>query len=171
MMTNNDAVIKDFEQRMKGVLKTLPKLAGNELVNFAKDNFKRQGFLGESLQLWRPRKQKTKWGITPRNNGRAILVDTAKLKRANRIARADWQAIIFNNSMPYARAHNEGLRIGLIQQVKAHTRKRKAVSVNVKAHKRRVMMNLPKRQFIGDSPYLRRNIHRVISLQLNKAFK
>jgi hypothetical protein len=183
-MSQPEDIIKAVEQRVRECLKTLPKHVANDVVNFTKDNFRRQGFLGDSLQMWPKRKKVTKWGKTPRNNGRGILIDTGKLRRANRITKADWSSITIINSMPYAKAHNEGLRVGLIQQVKAHRRKRaqnnllgargKKIASGVtfvKAHKRRVMMNLPKRQFIGDSPYLRRNIQRTIALQIQKALK
>jgi phage gpG-like protein len=178
-----DAAIKAMEQNVKATLKKLPKLVSNDVVNFTKDNFRRQGFLGEALERWPARKKKTKWGNTPRNSGRAILVDSGKLRRANRITQADWQAIVIANAMPYAKAHNNGLRVEVTQNVKAHKRKlgkgiysvktkkeRKSI-INVTAHKRKVKMNLPKRQFIGDSPYLRRNIQRTIAIQIQKALK
>lgn len=181
---NNSDIVRAMEMKVKQALKKMPKLVGNDVVNFAKDNFKRQGFLGDTLQMWPKRKTKTKWGITPRNNGRAILVDKARLKRATRVTQADWSKVIVSNSTPYARAHNEGLRIGVIQQVKAHRRKRKENNLYgnkrkkiasgvtfVKAHKRRVNMKLPKRQFLGNSPYLSRNIQRTIANELQKALK
>jgi phage gpG-like protein len=175
-MTNNDQVVKQVEQRVKQMLKTLPAMVGNEVVNFAKDNFRRQGFLGDSFQPWKQRKTKTAWGVTPRNKGRAILIDTGKLRRGNRVERADWSLITVANAIPYARAHNEGVRLGVIQTVKEHNRKKgmskmKAAFTTVKQHKRRINMNIPKRQFLGDSPYLRRNIQRIIASQINKAIK
>lgn len=183
-MSQPQDIIKAVEQRVKECLRTLPKFVANDVVNFTKDNFRRQGFLGDNLQMWPKRKKVTKWGKTPRNNGRALLIDTGKLRRANRVTKADWSAIVLSNSMPYAKGHNEGLRVCLIQQVRAHRRKRQQNNILgakgkklasgvsfVKAHKRRVMMNLPRRQFIGDSPYLRRNIHRTIALQIQKALK
>lgn len=176
--------MKAMEDKVRGMLRTLPKHVSNDVVNFTKDNFRRQGFLGASLERWPARKKKTKWGITPRNKGRAILVDTGKMRRANRITQADWRAIVIANAMPYAKAHNYGLRVGVIQNVKAHRRKRKQNNLTgakgkkiasgvtfVKAHKRKFMLTLPKRQFIGDSPYLRRNIQRTIANQIQKALK
>lgn len=185
-MENNNTIlpIEVLKRRFADVAKKLPAIAGNEIVNFSLDNFRRQGFLGNSFQPWRPRKNPTAWGTKPKRNGRAILIDTGKLRRGTRVVQADWNIVKVANNMPYAKANNEGLRIGEIQQVKEYTRKvgtvesikpingkikRQSGTVTVKAHTRKINMNLPQRQFIGESPYLRRNINRAISLEISKA--
>lgn len=197
-MAQNEQIIKEVEQRVRAAMKSLPRLVGNEVVNFAKDNFRRQGFLGPSFEPWPKRKTVTKWGKTPRNNGRALLIDTGALRRGTRVVQADWNEVKVGNAVPYAKAHNEGARVKVVQTVRQHRRKRKdkngfgaiAGKVNkrgtaqkvkfgqtssgvsfVKEHKRTVQMRLTKRKFLGNSPYLTRNIHRLIAHQITKAIK
>lgn len=193
---NNSEVVKSVERRVRATIKTLPTVVGNEVVNFSLEAFRKQGWLGDSFQPWPKRKKISKWGITPRNNGRATLVDTGKLRRATRIISADWHTVKVGNSIPYAAAHNNGVRLGLIQTVRAHRRKvasrngvgaiggklNKAGTAQrvkfgqtssgvsfVTSHKRKINQHIPKRQFLGNSPYLTRNIHRAIALKINKA--
>lgn len=172
-MSPNDEKVKAVERNVRAMLKTLPRLVGNEVVNFSKDNFRRQGFLGDTFEPWPKRKAKN----APRNNGRGILIDTGKLRRATRVVSADWNEVRVGNDVPYAKAHNEGLRLGLMQNVRAHRRKvpkknKRKVSSGitfVKAHKRKVNMKMPRRRFLGSSQYLTRNIHRLIASKIQKA--
>jgi hypothetical protein len=114
-----DYNIKSLEQlteAFKAIAAKLPGIAGDEVVNFTLENFKRQGFLGASFQPWRPRKNPTKWGKTPPRNNRAILVDTAKMRRATRVSEATWNLVKVTNNDVKAKVHNEGFR-GLVHQV------------------------------------------------------
>lgn len=169
----------------------LPIIVANEAVNFALDNFSRQAWMGDSIEPWRKRKNPTKWGKAPERNGRAILVDKARLKRGMRVQRATWNDIVIGNDAPYAVAHNEGLRAGMIQRVKQHTRKVTKVGIvktvqrkkstgiqygrvqsrtaTVSAHTRRINQNIPRRRFIGDSPYLRQRINRITAREILQA--
>lgn len=179
---NNADQVKEVEKKIKATMKRLPSIVGNEVVLFSRMAFTKQGWLGDSFQPWPKRKSQSRWGKTPRNSGRAILVDTAKLRRGTRVISADWSLIAVGNSVPYARTHNEGVRVGVIQTVKAHRRKRSAGDIKglrgkkiasgvsfVKAHQRKINQRIPQRKFLGNSPYLTRNIHRLIASQLNKA--
>jgi phage gpG-like protein len=146
--------IKLIEQQFRSVTTRLPIIVGNEAVNFTLDNFKRQGFLGATFQPWMKRKVMRKGS----NNNGAILIHIGRLRRGNRILFVQKDAVMIGNDVPYAKAHNEGLRIGLIESVKGFTRKS---GVEVKAHTRKVNMDMPKRQFMGNSPYLNMRIKRV----------
>jgi phage gpG-like protein len=174
--------IKDLQGRFKQVLLRLPAMAGNEVVNFALDNFNRQGFLGDSFQPWRLRKNPTKWGKAPKRNGRAILVDTGQLRRSIRVIRTTGDEVVVGTDVPYARAHNEGLRLDEIQQVKEHQRKvntiatlkgKKAAArmITVKAHTRRINQDIPRRQFLGNSQYLNNRLNRMAAAELLKALR
>lgn len=181
--------IQELERRFKTIIVTLPVVAGNEVVNFALDNFKRQGFLGDTLQPWKPRKNPNKWGQTPKRNSRALLVDTGKLRRSIRIVRSNLEEVVIGSDVPYAKAHNEGVRLGEIQQVKQHIRKLNRVAgasslkskrakkvnykldVEVKAHKRKINQNIPARPFLGQSQYLNKQLARVVGAEILKALK
>ncbi len=186
--------LDDLEQRFRIVLHTFPTLAGNEVVNFAKDNFRKRGFQGSSFIAWRPRKQRTRWGITPRNKGRALLVDTGRLRRSIRVLYTNQQGVAVGSDVPYAAAHNNGLRLGIIQNVRQHQRRKtkfgaiqgKALKTRskvtfgrvdtgnksvVKAHRRRINQRIPERRYLGESPYLSRNINKVCTAALMKALR
>lgn len=175
-----------YERHFKKVLQYAPGMLGNDAVNFFLDNFKRQGWLGNSIEPWRKRSPKAK-----RNRGRAILVDTGRLRRSIRIIQASGGVVRIGSDVPYAKAHNEGFR-GVVN-VKAHTRNRygkfkegsgkftkkgkermKSVtrvtgSGQVKAHTRK--MNMPKRQFMGNSPYLTRLLQRRLRAEMMKGLR
>ena len=170
MPTNPTNIFNQQIVKVKAALKTLPVLAGNEVVNFSKEAFRKQGWLGVTFQPWRPRKA-SHWGkATPRNKGRAILMDKGRLRRSIRVVSATADMVTVGTDVPYAKAHNNGLRLGVIQQVKSFSRKGKGGKVQtVKAHTRRVNMQMPQRQFLGDSPYQTKRIERVIALTIMKA--
>lgn len=164
----------------------LPRLIGNEVVNFALDNFRRQGYLGDVFEPWRLRKPAGRKSST-----RALLVKSGRGRRSIRVTRADQHMVAIGSDVPYMKAHNEGSTA--IATVKAHTRKIYGVAkvgtgvfsvktrkermrkqsflsghAKVKSHTRR--MRLPKRQFIGKSQYLMARLKRVYAVEIIKAF-
>lgn len=183
---SNTFPVKKIEQHFKEVLMYAPTMLGNDAVNFFLDSWKRQGWLGDSLEPWRKRSSNAK-----RNSGRAILMDTGRLRRSIRIIRTSTGSVTVGTDVPYARAHNEGFR-GTVS-VKAHNRNRYTRSKEgtgkfskkgiermktvqrigstgmVKAHTRKV--NLPKRQFMGESPYLTKLLARRLQAELMKGLR
>ncbi|MGQ0739128.1 MAG: phage virion morphogenesis protein [Bacteroidota bacterium] len=163
----------------------IPKLIGNEVVNFALDNFRRQGFLGDVLEPWRKRKERGKRAST-----RALLVKSGRGRRSIRVTRADQELVAVGSDVPYMKAHNEGNTD--VVRVKEHTRRVHKVekvgtgkfgksgkermrsvktlsgSQNVQAHTKR--MRLPKRQFLGKSQYLLARLKRVYAVEIIRAF-
>lgn len=139
---------------------------GSEAVNFAKSNFRAQGFQDTpgAPTPWRPRSRRA-----PRNRGRAILTDTGALRRSIRITRIDSGSgrIFIGSSLPYAQVHNEGGRIQGTFSVRAHQRRGRPV----RSHQRTVSFYMPRRRFIGPSTELNRRIKRHINLSILKIFK
>lgn len=163
-------------------------------VNFSKDRFRQQNWVGNTTQPWKRRKTVTGKG-SKRKNSRAILVQTGALKRdVHKIYVGNTSAIIGTSNLTgaYAKAHNEGFK-GTVT-VKAHTRKRyhtvtetyktkkgndrtrsrrainsSLAAIKVKAHS--LKMNLPKRQFIGNSPVLDNQIQRMMTAEYLKALR
>lgn len=187
----NKLPLQRVERHFRQVMQYAPGVLGNDAVNFFLDSFKKQGWLGNSFTPWPARKVVTKWGKTKRNKGRAILIDSGRLRRSIRITGASGGAVTIGTNVPYAKAHNEGLRLGFIQQVKAHERKKTKLGITkrkqlktrskltfgrvdtgarimVKAHTRRIDMRLPKRQFMGYSPYLDKALKRRLMAELMK---
>jgi phage gpG-like protein len=186
--------IKQIEQNFKRVLQYAPGLLANDAVNFFLDSFKRSAWLGNTIEPWQKRKPQTMWGKTPRNQGRALLIDTGRLRRSIRVVHVTNLTATIGTDVPYAKAHNEGLRLGIIQQVKQHTRRATRLgitskrtlktrskvtygrvytggSITVKAHTRRINMKLPRRQFMGNSPYLQRQLTRRLQAELLKGLR
>lgn len=171
------------EKHFKQVLQYAPGMLGNDAVNFFLDSFQRQGWLGNSVEPWRQRR-----GNSKRNKGRAVLVQSGRLRRSIRITGISGGVVTIGTDVPYAKAHNEGFK-GVVN-VKEHTRNRfgkekigsgkftkngkermKTVqritgSGAVKAHTRKV--NLPRRQFMGESPYLTKILQRRLTAELMK---
>jgi phage gpG-like protein len=115
----------------------------------------------------------------------------AGLRRSIRITGISAGTVTIGTDVPYAKAHNEGFR-GIVN-VKAHNRNRytktklgtgkftkkgtermKTVqhigsTGQVKAHTRKV--NIKKRQFMGNSPYLEKQLARRLTAELMKGLR
>ncbi len=182
-MNNSDRVFKGMENRFNEALRKLPRVLGTEVVRYSEQRFREQGWDG---QPWRRRKPGAK-----NDTGRATLVKTGRLRRSIRITKITADTVSVGSDVPYARIHNEGYNGP--QNVRAHNRRIKyeakysdlatpvrgnkfkvrkvkgAYETKVKAFVRR--MRMPQRKFLGDSPYLRRNLQRITIATFNNAFK
>ncbi len=72
--------------------------------------------------------------------------------------------------VPYARPHNEGLRITGVAKVKSYTNTNffgKGISQKIKAHDRKIDFQMPKRQFMGPN----KTANELIRARLIAAFK
>lgn len=181
------------EKHFKEVMLYAPGMLGNDAVNFFLDRFKEQAWLGTSREPWQKRKAFTKWGKTPRNKGRAILIDTGRLRRSIKITDIHAMSVTIGTDVPYAKAHNEGMRLGFIQSVRSHKRKLTKTGIvkktflktrtnikfgrvstgetTVKAHTRRIDQKIPRRQFMGNSPYLDAQLKRRLTAELMKGLR
>jgi phage gpG-like protein len=184
-LTKNNIRIKATALRSR--LLTLPIKVGDTAVLFSKQRFAQKNWVGNTMEYWRPRKPYGKWGKTPRNKGRALLVDTGRLRRSIRIMNKTTTSVTIGSDVPYAKAHNEGYRGNVSQHVSAHTRRKTQAiigkrgnvlkgrqvtgTIDVKAHDRTIKQNIPRRRFIGQSPYLDKQIIRIIGAEINKAIK
>ena len=158
-----------------------PSVAGNIALRFINGNFRAQGFQGQSFDRWKKSRK-------PRGS---TLVKTGALRAANYYTTQPGQTTL-KNSMPYAKAHNEGFN-GIVT-IKAHSRNKyskakkgtgkftktgkermqtvtyKSGSSQVKAHQRK--MNIPKRQFMpthpNDSPVLNNAIERQVARDIKQ---
>lgn len=180
-MSNN--LDKDFQMFLKKVdatMRKLPVLVANTALNFVLDNFRSQSWNGNTTEPWKPRK------FNKKRSGAALLVKSGRLKRANRVKQADWNRVLLVNDTPYAGVHNEGNRE--VQTINEHSRtasrkvstkigkkgkglksgqiKIRGKGHQVSSHTRH--QNIPRRQFMGNSPILFKRIDRVITAELMK---
>lgn len=167
----------EIRKRYSRLKPKLPALASNLAVNEFKGNFRRGGYRISTgiVRRWKPRKNKGK-----RNTGRAILVQSGRLKRSLRAAPIGTYARVLTN-VPYAKAHNEGAtgrvniqghtrgRYGKVRAKrngKNKTLTRRNGSSYVRPHKRK--QNLPKRPFMITTSPLLRDINKMVDRELNK---
>lgn len=170
-----------MQQKLQKAMDGLPLVLVNEAVNWTKGNFTRQGWPGASFQPWKPRSANAK-----RNMGRAILVDTGRLKRSIRKISTGNLTASFGTDVPYASAHNNGFK-GTVN-VKAHQRqqfgkvKYSTGKTGQFATKRGVVgqkkvgsfqrhMNLPRRRFIGNSPVLVSILRKMAVVHVTKILR
>jgi phage gpG-like protein len=166
-MAQTNFPLAEIERNFKAAIQRAPLLLGNHALNFFLDRFKEQAWLGSTKEPWAPRK-KNSWSKKSRA-GRSILIDKGRLRRATRIVNANMNTVAIGNDAPYARAHNEGYRGTITQNVGAFSRKSKVGGkVAVKAHSRRIDQNIPKRQFMGYSPILDKQLTALLQAELMK---
>lgn len=178
--------IQKLAQEYNKVRKRLPTIAGATSVTFFKSNFRRQGFVsGGRLERWQPRSPDAK-----RNRGRAILVDSGRMRRSIRVMQKTDQFVNTGTNDPKAEAHNEGadltgtVRVSAFRKkshrVKAHTKQMKSgkrrvrahtrSATKVKGHSRRMNTRIPKRQFIGHSEDVMKAIERAYFRDVENIF-
>lgn len=166
-MAEQQFPLAQIEASFRAALQRSPRILGNDAVNFFLDRFKEQSWLGATREPWAQRSTNT-WKKKNRT-GRSILVDTGRMRRATKIVNATTDTITIGNDVPYARAHNEGFKGQVTQRVSAFTRKgRNGQRVSVKAHTRTVNQNIPKRQFMGYSPVLDKQLRERLQAELMK---
>ena len=166
--------LNKLQAEIAGKLRQLPPIIGEEVVNFSLDNFKNQAWQDKGVEPWQKRKSPNKWGKVG-DNDRALLISSGKLRRSIRVGQIledKVQVIAGGADTPYARAHNEGFKGLVHQQVRDHIRKtRSGQQIQVKAFSRTINQNIPKRQFIGNSAQsaeLRERINHLIREVLNQ---
>jgi phage gpG-like protein len=180
---------KNMITQLSSLKTKLPSMVGSEAVNFFQENFRKQGFQGDNgLEKWPERSDQSK-----KNKGRAILVKSGIMRRAitKRFMGGSVTVYVGSPANEYADIHNFGFRG--VQYVKPHKRvatiktkvkggymglgqkqKSKTLSLmgarhNVSGFGRR--MNMPKRQFIGNSKVLNQRINKLIVRELTKILK
>ncbi len=173
---------RDLRHRLDRVRIRLPQAMADAARNFFVDSFKRQGWYeGRILKKWKPRKKNT-------DRKRAILVKSGRLRRSIRIRRATFRRITIAAEAPYAAAHNFG--VDETVTVRAHTRRTygrvqekyttssgkertrtkrvETGSHTVRSHTRH--MQLPQRQFMGDSQMLDQKLDRIVERAVEEIF-
>lgn len=119
-------------------------------------NFERKGFFSDK---WKPRSFPTRRG--------SLLAVSNKLRGGIKSEVVD-NGVRFSSAVPYATAHNEGARITVTPRMKKYfwaqymTTKEEAWKF-MALKKVGSVIDLPKRQFIGDGPETARLIENVIN--------
>ena len=133
-------ILKQIEA-FKPQLNKIVDAAGVMAVNHFTKSFRDGGFTDESLETWKPRKR------AERGKSRAVLVKSGRLRRSLRSRRFGVLSVKIMTDVPYARVHNNGERSGRGRGFK-----------------------MPKRQFIGYSGKLNRQIIAFLDKNIKKQF-
>lgn len=167
----------DFITRLNNLQKAmnrLPNKVAIEAVRFSKERFEQQNWIGDNTEPWKRRKPVSESATRSR---RGILTDSGRLRRSIRKVRADSDTVVVGTDVPYAEIHNTGGTYNVSQSVKAHERKafqrngRPVRAHMVSAHRRSMTIHMPRRQFIGNSPYLSKRLIRMINAEFNRYLK
>lgn len=174
--------IKYDLDKLSDAIKKLPRRVAVVIENFSKERFREQSWKSTTVEPWKKRKHDK-----ATDNGRAILVKSGRLRRSIK-ARAVGFDITESSDVPYAEAHNDGFSGDVSETVSSHSRKsykrksytrsdgRVVDAVDVNAHQvgqftRKRNLNLPKRQFIGQSASLDKVITDIIEQEISNALK
>lgn len=164
-------------------MRSIPAKMGRIAIDHFDKSFRNQGFTDTTLQPWK-RTKSGKSNLFGSVTRRAILVQSGRLRRGTRRAAITGRMVRIVNDVPYAEAHNEGVKGNV--KVSQHTREVKTFSYNYKSGSRNKgpsgkkkvtvrshirKMNLPRRKFMGKSRMMNREIEKMIIKEVNSAFK
>jgi len=166
-----------IEAKLKEAKQHMPDELANMSLKFFDQSFKKQGFEDNIFQHWKERKKKDK-------RNRKILIKSGALRRSIMVKYKSFNKIIIGSYLPYSRIHNEG---GTIKR-EAHAKtlnfhiQKNGKSRFVKATSKRAnfqadynvgayTINMPKRQFMGNSARLRRMQEDKILKMIKRAFQ
>ena len=162
--------LKPILRELKRRSRKLPKILGVKAKNHFRRSFVDGGFTDNGLEKWlevKRRQKSSKWygkevrekegklGLydSPAAKTRAILVGKGggTLKRSVKVIKAGFnQVVVGTKGVKYAAIHNEGLPGKVFG---------------------RTPFQMPKRQFVGNSRKLERELEKVVVRELDKVFK
>ena len=194
MSKSNKFNLKQAEQKARKALEAAIVDVGNTAKVFFVESFRKQGFDDKNVQKWKPRKRttyKTKSGKVVDDTTRATLVKSGDLRRsiirnpANRAA----LSIKISTDLVYAKVHNDGETINVSGRKGSGTitrsirgnagfkdgkftrgRAKKVTFQGKEFTTGAYSIDMPKRQFMGDSYNLNEKVKAVIVKRLDKVF-
>jgi phage gpG-like protein len=162
----------DIQNAIKHIIPAKIKQIGLEHFD---NSFARQGFEGGVYLPWQKLKQ------TKKNKGKAILIKSGRLRRSIK-GKITPGKVIFSTDVPYAKIHNEGGTIQRNAMSRLYIQNRTKRGKNKGRFKRGTTsgrgyttgaytIKIPKRQFMGASSKLNRDIKEMIQTEILKATK
>ena len=138
---------EEFFRKMAASLPKLERQITNDIIaveaeQFHAKNFRDEGFTDTSLDKWPQRKKADK-----RAGRRALLVQTGTMKGHALKGRVQGNQVQFVFPLEYEKVHNEGGKAG-----------------------RGAGFQMPKRQFVGESEYLRKRIEAKAQKYMDQFF-
>ncbi|MFD2566090.1 phage virion morphogenesis protein [Pseudotenacibaculum haliotis] len=171
-MSNKQNPIPDFEKLGRKVVSDAVRYSSVHALNFFKDSFQKQGWTDTSYQAWDKRKNDTR-------TGGALLVQTGNLRDSLQILSRSKLTLVFGTNAPYSQVHNEGGTLTIPITPKS----RKFFWFMFKStgqsywkwmaltKKDRMIIKMPKRQYIGHSETLMRELNTWWVSHIEREFK
>ncbi|WP_425628855.1 phage virion morphogenesis protein [Cellulophaga lytica] len=162
---NIDAFFNGFNAHFETIV---PNVIAETATEFFKDRFKFQSWDGVP---WQP--LSTKYAAKKTKGRGRILTQSSALRNSIKPSIVSTSRVVISaggSKVPYARVHNEGLQVKGIRSVRSYTNRNfmgKGKPVQIRAHKRAVNYVMPRRQFMGYSPILNRDIKQRLQLAWN----
>lgn len=167
-------------QEVRKLKARIPRIMGTEAVNHFKNSFRIEAFEDD----WsRPERWKARSGFDKNKKRRAILTKTARLKRSIRITTLGGNFVIVGTNVPYAKIHNEGGKVNVPVTKKMRrffwamyyqNKKSPEVAMRWKSlaitKRTSIQINMPKRQFMGESKFLDKKITDFLLKEFQKIF-
>lgn len=130
-MSLNGDLLRSHKAALESYLEVFMEVAANDAIQHYRENFDKEGYVDDLLAPWQKRK------FNPFDDGHKILNKSGALKASIRVISKTRDSITLGSDLPYAKIHNEG---------------GSAMAYGKYA------FEMPKRQFMGDSSILERNL-------------
>ena len=162
--------IPDFSAMGKQLKKEALIIAKKEGVDFFQDSFVNEGFTNGSFEKWEARKNPSDY---------KILSVTGDLMKSIQVFSANQKRIVFGSDEEYAQIHNEGgtMNIKITEKSRKffwamfyHTNEVKWKWMAL-TKKDSLQVTIPKRQFIGESKTLMKQLDNTIGNRILTLFK
>jgi phage gpG-like protein len=160
----------DFMKIAEKLKKDRQRYAEVAGINFIKSNFFKQGFTDEAFTPWEKHKDSSY------RQGGAILTATGFLRDSNEVVRSSQEEIVFGSYAQYAKIHNEGGTIVIRVTPKMrkyfwYMFKRTGIAKYKRmALSKQMKVKIPKRQFIGPSAAVMKDLDTWTTQQIQQRF-
>ncbi len=131
-------------------------------LKFFVESFENQGFTDENFEAWKPSKG-------------TILIKSGDLRDSIKVIEATEEKIVFQSDEEYSQIHNEGGTIPITKESRAFFwymyKKSKKSKWKAMALTKKKVINIPKRQFIGESKTLMKELDQWIANEIEERNK
>lgn len=168
MRNNNAEEMNKLRMKYLKFKRSIPQKAAITMVNFFKRNFQVGGFVDEPFQKWKkstaPRKRRT-------------MVRSGNTRRQIKKLQVSETRVVVGiaNHNHYAKIHNEGGKIPITPKMRrffwAKHKETKQDYWKFLALTKKTYLDIPKRQFIGDSKALEKAIERMYIKEMRSALQ
>lgn len=162
----------DFLKMADNLKKDMVRYASVAGVNFFQDSFQNQGFTNENFEAWESRKN----DLDP---GRKILVKSSFLLNSIQVFDANENQIVYGSDAEHSEIHNNGgvIKMNITPRARRYFWFMHKATGNdmwkamALTKKQTMTVNIPKRQFIGESKTFLKELDTWMKTEIIKRFK